>query len=81
MSRTQTAPFTKAASVSKSDSTVLAAGVRGIYVGGAGDVAVLLAGDASPVTFKAVPVGTILPVAATKVMDANTTASLMLALF
>ena len=50
-----------------------------LYVGGVGDVAVTTeAGDV--VTFKAPPLGTILPIRCTKVMSTNTTATLILGL-
>ena len=66
------------AAVTKSDATVLD-NVEGLYIGGAGDVAVAdQNGDV--VTFSAVPVGTILPIAVTKVMSTNTSATLILAL-
>ncbi len=72
-------PARKLAAVTPSDTTVLS-GVRGLYVGVTGDVAVLAAGDAAAQTFKAVPAGTILPVEAAKVMATNTTATNILAL-
>jgi len=53
---------------------------RGIYVGGAGDVAVVMEGGGAAVTFKAPPVGTLLPVRTSKVMATNTTATLLLGL-
>lgn len=47
-----------------------------LYVGGTGDVAIQpINGD--PVTFKAVPVGTTLNVAGRRVLETNTTATLM----
>lgn len=54
---------------------------RAIYVGGAGDVAIKVVGGATVATFKAPPVGTILPITldAGYVMAA-TTATLLLAL-
>lgn len=61
-----------------SDTTVLSS-VRGLYVGGAGDVAVTMQ-DGTTGTFKAVPVGTVLPLQVSKVMATGTTATLMLAL-
>jgi hypothetical protein len=64
--------------ITPSDATLLL-DVRGIYVGGAGNVAVTLV-SGEVVTFTAVPVGTILPVKVTKVMATNTTATLMLGL-
>jgi len=51
----------------------------GLYVGGTGDVAIKgTSGNA--VTFKAVPVGTILPIQTNKVMSTNTTATLIIGL-
>jgi len=54
---------------------------RGIYVGGDGDVVVLMAGDGASQTFATVPIGTILPVIATAVVKTGTTATNMVALF
>lgn len=62
-----------------SDTTVLSP-TRAIYVGGTGDLAVILNADTVAVTFKAVPTGTYLPVSVTKVMATNTTATLILGL-
>jgi uncharacterized protein (UPF0261 family) len=53
---------------------------RALYIGGAGDVAVTMAGGGSVATFSAVPAGTILPIRVTKVMAA-TTATLILNLY
>jgi hypothetical protein len=64
-------------SVTPSDATVQ--GFRALYVGGAGDVAITTwAGTV--VTFKAVPVGAILPIQGTKIMSTNTTATFILGL-
>ena len=64
-------PARTAFAVTKSDSTVIQA--RGLYVGGTGDVVVIMEGDggATSITFTAVPVGTILPIRVTKVMNAT----------
>lgn len=70
----------RATAVTKSDATILPV-TRALYIGGAGDVAVIMAGDTSAVTFSAVPVGTLLPIQVTKVMSTNTTATLVLALY
>lgn len=67
--------------VTKSDTTVFSTPTRYLYIGGTGDVAVLLNGDSAPVTFSAVPVGTVLPVSVVKVMSTNTTATLILGLY
>jgi hypothetical protein len=68
------------AAVTKSDSTVLR-GVRALWVGGAGDVAVVAADDTDAVTLVGVPAGTVLLVQAKKVMSTNTTATSIVALF
>ena len=85
MSDVFTAPAVKARAVTKSDSTVVAA--RALYVGGAGDVAVLMEGDGltggtgTAVTFSAVPAGTFMPISVNKVMSTDTTATLIVALY
>jgi hypothetical protein len=58
---------------------------RAIYVGGAGNVALVPEGQSSAsaesaVTFTAVVLGTILPVSCKKVMNTNTTATLLIGL-
>lgn len=59
--------------VTTSDTTAVR--FKGLYIGGAGDVTVQCVGDAGTVTFKAVPVGTFLPVTVIKVMATGTTAT------
>lgn len=70
----------KGVAVTKSDSTILET-TRALYVGGAGDVAVIWADGGSAVTLSSVPAGTILPVQVTKVMSTNTTATNIVALY
>jgi hypothetical protein len=53
--------------------------IRGIYVGGAGNVAVKMEND-QVVTFTAVPVGTILPIVCKQLRSTNTTATLCIGL-
>lgn len=50
-----------------------------VYVGGAGDVAVVFE-DGAVFTFKAVPVGTTIPVRARRINSTNTTATLLVGL-
>lgn len=50
-----------------------------IYVGGAGDVVVTMESGATPITFKAPPVGTVLPIRVKRVLAA-TTATLLIGL-
>ena len=75
-----TSPADMAVAVTKSDTTDLGR-TKGLYIGGAGDVAVTMRANSSVVTFSAVPAGAILPVAVSKVMATNTTATLILALY
>ena len=69
-----------AAAVTTSDSTVLPC-TRALYIGGAGNVAVVMADDENTITFTAVPAGTILPIQVIKVMATNTTATNIIALW
>ncbi len=82
-----TGPMQHAFAVTPSDSVELTAIPRGLYIGGAGDVTVILRGDpingtspatqttTVPVTYKAVPAGTLLPIAAAYVKATGTTAT------
>jgi hypothetical protein len=57
---------------------------RGLYVGGSGDVTVVMAEAATPtttVTFSGVTAGTILPIQILRVAATGTTATLMLAMY
>ncbi len=65
--------------VTKSDSTIV--NCRALYVGGAGDVAIVGIDDSVAVTLSSVPAGALLPIACKKVMSTNTSATLMVALF
>lgn len=71
-------PAYRLVAITPSDSTVLT-GVRALWVGGAGNLALVAAGDSGTVTVSAVPAGTLLPIAVTKVMAA-TTATLIVGL-
>lgn len=74
---------TLASAVTPSDGSPLTDVTRYVYVGGTGDLTVIMADDATqtPVTFKAVPVGTILPIAVSYIKATLTTATLILALY
>lgn len=73
-------PAVNAFAVTKSDTTVFARPTKALYVGGGGDVAVLLADDTAAVTFSAVPAGALLPIRVSKVLSTGTTATLILGL-
>jgi hypothetical protein len=76
----QAAPASNAVAVTKSDVTVLHR-TRALYVGGAGDVAVTMYGSGDAIIFKAVPVGTILPIQVTQVLETGTAATFIVALY
>lgn len=75
-----TSPASQLVAVTKSDSTELGL-VRGIWVGGAGDVAIIASEDSAAVTIVGVPAGTLLPIRARRVMSTNTTATSIVALY
>lgn len=62
-----------ATAITPSDTTVVK--FRAIYVGGAGNLAVLMEGDTVATTFNSVPAGSILQIRVQKVMATNTTAT------
>lgn len=68
-------PFMNAFAVVPSDVSPQPMMVRAIYVGVTGNLSVRLRGDTTPVTFYAVPAGTVLNVAAAMIMATGTTAS------
>lgn len=69
-----------AAAVTPSDTTELGP-CKALYIGGAGNVAVHTTGRDASVTFFAVPVGTVLPVSARRVLATGTTATNIVALY
>ena len=74
--------YMDASAVTPSDSAAVGAGgyCVGLWVGGAGNVAVVLASGVS-VTFTSVPAGTLLPIYVTKVKATGTTATNIVALY
>lgn len=72
-------PATIFLTITPSDTAPISGGAsRGIYVGGAGDLVVGTPG--APVTLKAVPTGSILPIQTNFVMATGTTATNIVAL-
>jgi hypothetical protein len=68
------------AAVTPSDSADLANVTRAVYIGGAGDLTVINVAGIT-VTFKAVPVGTLLPIRVARIKATLTTASNLVALW
>ena len=66
--------------ITKSDTVNFSFTVRGIYVGGTGDVVAVTEGGTA-VTFVAVPAGSILPIRAIRVNSTSTTATSMVGLY
>ena len=79
MSRMQD-PGAGGAAITPSDSTELT-GVRGIYVGGDGNLAVVFVNTDTAVTHFGVKAGSYLPIRVKKVMATNTTATNIVAWF
>lgn len=73
-------PAVFAEAITPDDDTDLGTVSRAIYVGGAGDVVVNMKGGSASVTFKAVPVGAILPIRVTRVLE-DTTATFLINLY
>lgn len=76
-------PADRGFSITPDNDDDLALNTRMIYVGGAGDITVIMAGetnDANTLLFKAVPVGTVLPIRVRRVLATGTTATLLLGL-
>ena len=65
--------------ITPSDSADLSVLTRGLYVGTAGNVAVILALDSVAVTFVGVPAGSLLPIRVKRLMATNTTATNLVA--
>jgi len=69
------------AAVTPSDSVNLQYITRGLYVGGAGNVSVILPNSTTVVTFVGVLAGSILPIQTSRVNSSLTTATNIVALF
>lgn len=74
------APASNAAAVTPSDSTDLTDVTRWVFVGGTGNLVVIMA-DGTTVTFTAVPAGTLLPIRISQVKATGTTATEIVALW
>jgi len=69
-----------AAAVTPSDSTRLVA-TRALYIGGAGNVTVEMAGDLQTVLFSGLTAGMVLPIRVLRVLATGTTATLITAMY
>lgn len=75
-----TSPARKLVAVTPNDANELTYWARALWIGGAGNVAVIAQDDTAAVTISGVPAGTLLPISAKKVMATNTTATLIVAI-
>lgn len=71
--------YDKAVAVTKSDTTEL--NCVGFYVGGGGNIAITPFGGGAAVTLTAIIPGTVYPIACQKIMETNTTATAIVALY
>jgi len=76
-----TSPARNGFSVVPDDGTDLTVNCRSLFIGGAGDVSAILVGDSSPVTFKNIPLGSILPISVKRVAATLTTATDIVGLY
>jgi len=74
-------PVSSGAAITPDDANDLTYETRGIYIGAAGDLKVTLAQDRSTVTFTALSVGVIHPIAASRIWATGTTATGILGLY
>jgi hypothetical protein len=72
-------PFQNGSTVTTSDSADIPE-TRAVFVGGAGNLTVILAGGGQ-VTFNALTAGTLLDIAVKRILTTGTTATLILALY
>lgn len=76
-----TASSSSGEAITPHDTNELTHVTRGIYVGAAGDVVVVLFNDSTAVTFKNAAAGSVLPVRAKIVKSTGTTAMNLIALY
>lgn len=76
-----TSPARNASAVTPHATNALANVTKGLYVGGAGDIACRLIDDSADVTFVGVPAGAVLPIRVSHVRVSGTTATNILALY
>lgn len=74
-------PAWSAVAVTPADADLSRVATRALYVGGAGNVAVVMSDGGAAVTFVGVQAGTILPLRVDRVNSTNTTATSIVALY
>ena len=74
-------PASNAFAITPTDNVLFVTNPRGIYVGTTGDLTVIMAQDNSTVLFKAVPTGSLLPLAVSCVMQTGTTATSLVGVY
>ena len=74
-------PATRGFAITPSDAALLPNETRGLYVGTAGDVAVVLVDDTATVTFVGLVAGSVYPLRIKQVNSTNTTASNLVGLY
>lgn len=78
----QVSPAVRATAITPADATALPLGpCRSVYVGGAGNLAVILDNDTVAVTFVGCFAGMVLPVMVQSIQATNTTATSIVALY
>lgn len=74
-------PASNAAAVTPSDGADLSNTTRALYIGGAGDVSVNMAGTGAAVVFAGVAAGATLPIRVDRVLSTGTTATSIVAIW
>jgi hypothetical protein len=75
------APGGFAAAITPNDGADINFTSRAIYIGGAGNLSVVMSGSGNSVTFVGLAAGTVLPITVSRVMDTSTTATNIVALW
>lgn len=73
-------PYFQATAVTPHDVTVIAGPMRALWVGGAGNLTVVMKDDTASVLIENIAQGTLLPISAKLVMATGTTATKLIAL-
>ncbi len=70
-----TSPLSSGFAITPNDSSDLGQYTRGLWIGGGGDISLILAEDSSAVEIKNIATGSLLPMVVKRVNATNTTAS------